>query len=122
NPLRVLLRRFFHRLSPFCLGLPGAALRPPRACPESIGGCCYVNVLRPCLLPRSKLRPRSCLHIPQQRLLPRILGMLLQKICSQEIRSARMSSASDKAHLARQLAVGSFALHRSSRIVSIPPP
>jgi len=71
---------------------------------------------------RRKHCPRPRLHIPQQRLLPCKLGMPLQKLCRQKVRTAWMARPRHKAHLRGHGAVRRLSLHRAARIVRIPCP
>src|SRR5580692_7478013 len=74
------------------------------------------------LLPGLKLRPRSCLHIAQKRLLPRVLRMLLEEISRLKVRATRMAGAGYEAHIGGHLAVRRLPLHCSPGIVSVPSP
>src|SRR5229473_609570 len=89
-----------------------------RACP-SISGDSGSSTSLAALLPRLKRRPRARLHVPQQRLLPRVFRMVLQKIFSQKVSATRVPSTSDETHIRGHFAVGGFALHGTARVVRI---
>src|SRR5580704_4094651 len=88
---------------------------------DNRGGCHSVSLLA-ALLSCLKHGPRTGLHVAQKRLLPGVFRMMLKKVGGQEICAAGMSGARDKTHVRRHLAVGGFALNRTSRVVAFPTP
>src|ERR1700687_6381924 len=69
-----------------------------------------------------KVRPRPRFHVAQQRRLPAVLRMSVEKGLGQEIRAAGVANARDKAHRCSHLAVCRFALHRATRKIRLPFP
>src|ERR1700722_15054663 len=102
-------------------------IREPASEPK--GGCRYASrryltcgALLIRFLSRLKRRPGPRFHIAQKRLLPGELGMMIKKIRSQKIRTARVPGARDHAHIRGEFAVGSFSLDRATGIICVPTP
>src|SRR5947209_14816912 len=111
------------RLKP--VPLPTAAVTAFSRSLLRLTSTCYslrAGSLRAFAIAALELGPRTRLHIAQQWSLPGIFGMLRQKVFSAKIFAARVSGPRDQSHLCSHIAVSSFALHGSTRVIRIPIP
>src|SRR5215469_10690555 len=95
------------------------------ACPETedTGHNRHLPLVRKLrLLSRTKLRPGSCFHVAQRRRHPGVFRVSFEKRMRQEVITARVTAAGDKAHDGCHTTVRRLALHGAAGKIGRPIP